>query len=106
MGWWTSHRRSAVPTSPAQRALPPDERVLTTTSRSPLRVRSKGEDPMLVRNFVYKVTARGLEQQLIDACEEATRSVARSLQHTEIYGLRTDLSGKRAAVLKGALSSR
>ena len=31
----------------------------------------KGEDPTLVRNFVYKVTARGLEQQLVDACEGA-----------------------------------
>lgn len=40
---------------------------------------------------MYKVTPRGLEQQLKDACEEATRSVARSLQHTEIYGLRTDM---------------
>ena len=30
---------------------------------------TKGEDPTLVRNFVYKVTARGLEQQLVDACE-------------------------------------
>jgi len=64
---------------------------------------TKGEDPALVRNFVYKVTARGLEQQLVDACEEATRSVARSLQHTEIYGLRTDLSGKRQGVMKGAV---
>ena len=26
----------------------------------------------------FQVTARGLEQQLIDACEEATRSVARA----------------------------
>lgn len=61
----------------------------------------RGEDPNLVRNFVYKVTARGLEQQLIDACEEATRSVARTLQHTEVYGLRTDLAGKKASVIKG-----
>ena len=44
-----------------------------------------------MRNFVYKVTPRGLEQQLMDACEESTRSIARSLQHTEIYGLRTDM---------------
>lgn len=62
----------------------------------------KDEDPNLVRNFVYKVTARGLEQQLVDACEEATRSVARTLMHTEVYGLRTDKSGKTAKVLKGA----
>ena len=36
-----------------------------------------------MRKFVYHVTARGLEQQLVDACEEATRSVARSLMHQE-----------------------
>ena len=64
--------------------------------------RSKGEDPSIVRNFVYRVTPRGLEQQLKDACEEATRAVARSLQHTEIYGLRTDMSGKRQQVMSGA----
>merc|ERR1719443_439855 len=63
---------------------------------------AKGEDPALVRNFVYKVTARGLEQQLIDACEEATRSVARTLQHTEVYGLRTDIGGKKLQVHSGA----
>lgn len=63
---------------------------------------TKGEDPALVKNFVYKVTARGLMQQLIDACEEATRSVARTLQHTEVYGLRTDAAGKKAQVLRGA----
>lgn len=43
---------------------------------------------LLTRTFVYRVTPRGLEQQLMDACEEATRSVARSLQHLEVYGLR------------------
>ena len=62
----------------------------------------KGEDPMMARHFVYRVTPRGLEQQLMDACEEATRSVARSLQHLEVYGLRTDRSGKGAKVIKGA----
>jgi len=62
---------------------------------------TKGEDPMLVRKFVYNVTPRGLEQQLRDACEEATRSVARSMLHTEVYGLRTDRSGKRMDVLQG-----
>ena len=61
-----------------------------------------GEDPSLVRNFVYKVTPRGLEQQLTDACEEATRSVARGLLHTEVYGLRMDVSGKAGKVIKGA----
>ena len=56
-----------------------------------------------MRNFVYKVTPRGLEQQLIDACEEATRSVARTLQHTEVYGLRTDISGKKAQLVERLL---
>lgn len=60
-----------------------------------------GEDPALIRNFVYKVTARGLQQQLTDACEGATRTVARTLMHTEVYGLRTDKSGKTSKVLKG-----
>jgi len=63
--------------------------------------RAKGEDPMMARHFVYRVTPRGLEQQLMDACEEATRSVARSLQHLEVYGLRTDRSGKGAKITKG-----
>mmetsp|Transcript_52651 Transcript_52651/g.87479 ORF Transcript_52651/g.87479 Transcript_52651/m.87479 type:complete len:496 (-) Transcript_52651:277-1764(-) len=62
---------------------------------------AKGEDPLLVRKFVYTVTPRGLEQQLRDACEEATRSVARSLQFNEVYGLRTDRSGKQTKILKG-----
>ena len=50
---------------------------------------------------MYRVTPRGLEQQLMDACEESTRSVARSLQHLEVYGLRTDRSGKGAKIIKG-----
>ena len=55
----------------------------------------------MVKNFVYKVTPRGLEQQLMDAVEEATRSIARSMLHTEVYGLRTDASGKASNVLTG-----
>ena len=62
----------------------------------------KGENPENARTFVYRVTPRGLEQQIMDACEEATRSVARSLQHLEVYGLRTDRSGKAAKITKGA----
>jgi hypothetical protein len=62
----------------------------------------RGEDPENAKLFVYRVGPRGLEQQLMDACEEATRSVARSLQHQEVYGLRTDRSGKGAKVVKGA----
>lgn len=48
-----------------------------------------GEDPGLVRKFVYQVKPRGLEQQLRDAQEEAVRALARSLKHTEIYGIRS-----------------
>jgi regulator of protease activity HflC (stomatin/prohibitin superfamily) len=48
----------------------------------------KGEKPELVRDFVYKVTPKGLETQLRDAGEEAVRSLARSILHTEVYGLR------------------
>lgn len=49
----------------------------------------RGEDPNLVRKFVYQVKPRGLEQQLRDAQEEAVRALARSLKHTEIYGIRS-----------------
>jgi len=48
-----------------------------------------GEDPELVRKFVHRVKPRGLEQQLRDAQEEAVRALARSLKHTEIYGIRS-----------------
>ena len=54
-----------------------------------------GEDPELVRNFVYAVKPKGLEQQLRDAQEEAIRGCARSLKHTEIYGIRS--GGKKTA---------
>ena len=52
-----------------------------------------GEDPELVRKFVYELKPRGLEQQLRDAQDEAVRGLARSLRHTEIYGIR---SGNRS----------
>jgi len=52
---------------------------------------SKGEDPELVRKFVHQVTPRGLEQQLRDAQEESVRSLARSLKHTEVFGVRSGL---------------
>jgi len=54
---------------------------------------AKGEDPELVRDFVYRVSPKGLETQLRDAGEEAVRSLARSILHTEVYGLR-NTSGK------------
>eukprot|EP00568_Trieres_chinensis_P004429 CAMPEP_0183304176 /NCGR_PEP_ID=MMETSP0160_2-20130417/9358_1 /TAXON_ID=2839 ORGANISM="Odontella Sinensis, Strain Grunow 1884" /NCGR_SAMPLE_ID=MMETSP0160_2 /ASSEMBLY_ACC=CAM_ASM_000250 /LENGTH=574 /DNA_ID=CAMNT_0025467185 /DNA_START=106 /DNA_END=1830 /DNA_ORIENTATION=+ len=49
----------------------------------------RGEDPLLVRKFVYEVKPRGLEQQLRDAQEEAVRALTRSMRHTEIYGIRS-----------------
>mmetsp|Transcript_27822 Transcript_27822/g.50285 ORF Transcript_27822/g.50285 Transcript_27822/m.50285 type:complete len:534 (-) Transcript_27822:92-1693(-) len=48
-----------------------------------------GEDPDLVRKFVHELKPRGLEQQLRDAQDEAVRALARSLTHTEIYGIRS-----------------
>mmetsp|Transcript_40925 Transcript_40925/g.85981 ORF Transcript_40925/g.85981 Transcript_40925/m.85981 type:complete len:531 (+) Transcript_40925:151-1743(+) len=50
---------------------------------------SLGEDPDLVRKFVHELKPRGLEQQLRDAQDEAVRALARSLKHTEIYGIRS-----------------
>ena len=50
---------------------------------------SRGEDPELVRTFVYKMQPSGLSQQLKDAQEEAVRALARSVNHTEVYGLRS-----------------
>ncbi|KAI9995214.1 hypothetical protein PInf_012264 [Phytophthora infestans] len=49
---------------------------------------SKGEDPNLVRRFVYELGPNGLEVQLRAAQDEAVRALARSVQHTEVYKLR------------------
>ncbi|KAF0695724.1 Aste57867_13488 [Aphanomyces stellatus] len=49
---------------------------------------SKGEDPHLVKRFVYELGPQGLETQLRDAQEEAVRALARSVEHTEVYSLR------------------
>jgi len=49
----------------------------------------KGEDPDLVRIFVYKLGPRGLAQQLRDAQDEAVRALARSVDHEQVYGLRS-----------------
>ena len=48
-----------------------------------------GEDSHLVRKFVYELKPQGLEQQLRDAQEEAIRALARSLDHTDVYGMRS-----------------
>ncbi|TYZ57746.1 hypothetical protein PybrP1_007754 [[Pythium] brassicae (nom. inval.)] len=49
---------------------------------------SKGEDPGLVRRFIYELGPNGLEVQLRAAQDEAVRGLARSVQHTEVYRLR------------------
>ncbi|KAF4321621.1 hypothetical protein BBO99_00000743 [Phytophthora kernoviae] len=49
---------------------------------------SMGEDPELVRRFVYELGPNGLEVQLRAAQDEAVRALARSVQHTEVYKLR------------------
>jgi regulator of protease activity HflC (stomatin/prohibitin superfamily) len=49
----------------------------------------EGEDPNLVRRFVHEVTPRGLQAQLLDALDEAVRTMARSVKHTEVFGLRS-----------------
>lgn len=60
-----------------------------------------GEDPNLVRIFVYELTPRGLEQQLRDAQDEEVRTLARSLKHTEIYGIR---SGENSKHIRDSIS--
>ncbi|CAM9371140.1 unnamed protein product [Ectocarpus fasciculatus] len=60
------------------------------------------EHPSLVRKFVHEVGARGLEQQLRGAQEEEVRALARTMKHTEVYGLRN--KGTRDAI-KGTLAS-
>jgi hypothetical protein len=47
------------------------------------------EDPDLVRKFVFEVTPAGLQNQLENAVDEAMRTLARSMRHTEVYGLRS-----------------
>mmetsp|Transcript_14164 Transcript_14164/g.20923 ORF Transcript_14164/g.20923 Transcript_14164/m.20923 type:complete len:524 (-) Transcript_14164:23-1594(-) len=47
------------------------------------------EDPENVPKFVYTVSAEGLQEQLIDAQAEAVRTLARSLNHTEVFGIRS-----------------
>eukprot|EP00903_Cladosiphon_okamuranus_P020081 g18445.t1 len=47
----------------------------------------KGEDPSLVRKFVYEVGVRGLEAQLVNAVAEAIRVMARGTQHDAVYAL-------------------
>ena len=48
-----------------------------------------GDDPYNVYKFVHEVTPFGLHAQLSDALAEAVRTLARSVYHTEVFGLRT-----------------
>lgn len=49
----------------------------------------KGEDPNLVRTFVYELGPSELARQLKDAQDERVRALARSVRHTEVYSLRS-----------------
>ena len=60
-----------------------------------------GEDPDLVKKFVYEVTPSGLQNQLENAIDEAIRTLARSMRHTEVYGLRSVTVASDADVTGG-----
>ncbi|KAL7541310.1 hypothetical protein ACHAXR_011472 [Thalassiosira sp. AJA248-18] len=47
-----------------------------------------GDSPQNVFKFVHEVTPVGLQAQLQDAQAEAVRTLARSVYHTEVFGLR------------------
>ncbi|KAJ8526161.1 hypothetical protein ON010_g15018 [Phytophthora cinnamomi] len=63
-----------------------------------------GEDPKLVRRFVYELGPNGLEIQLRAAQDEAVRALARSVEHTEVYQLRDGTMRERFKT--GALNFR
>ena len=54
------------------------------------------------RGRAPRIQRRGATKRRRNPAFEATRSVARTLLHTEVYGLRTDKSGKTIKVLRGA----
>uniref|UniRef100_A0AAV1V5S7 Band 7 domain-containing protein n=1 Tax=Peronospora matthiolae TaxID=2874970 RepID=A0AAV1V5S7_9STRA len=64
----------------------------------------KGEDPELVRRFVYELGPNGLEVQLRAAQDEAVLALARSVEHTEVYQLRDGTMRERFKT--GALNCR
>eukprot|EP00594_Rhizosolenia_setigera_P011379 CAMPEP_0178978706 /NCGR_PEP_ID=MMETSP0789-20121207/25365_1 /TAXON_ID=3005 /ORGANISM="Rhizosolenia setigera, Strain CCMP 1694" /LENGTH=644 /DNA_ID=CAMNT_0020668589 /DNA_START=62 /DNA_END=1996 /DNA_ORIENTATION=+ len=49
---------------------------------------SRNEDPEHVRNFVYSVGPRGLEEQFKTRIHQAIQSFTSMFKHTEIYGFR------------------
>ncbi|KAG7377960.1 hypothetical protein PHYPSEUDO_010750 [Phytophthora pseudosyringae] len=65
---------------------------------------AKGEDPGLVRRFVYELGPNGLEIQLRAAQDEAVRALTRSVEHTEVYQLRDGTMRERFKT--GALNAR
>lgn len=58
-----------------------------------------GEDSNLVRKFVYELTPGGLERQLRDAVGEIARDSVRSIDHTEIYGMRSSINEDLESVI-------
>mmetsp|Transcript_33096 Transcript_33096/g.49964 ORF Transcript_33096/g.49964 Transcript_33096/m.49964 type:complete len:524 (-) Transcript_33096:132-1703(-) len=64
------------------------------------------EDPENVPKFVYTVSAEGLQQQLIDAQAEAVRNLARSLKHTEVFGIRSVSQEELASVKRSIDKNR
>jgi len=64
------------------------------------------EDPENVFKFVHMVTARGLQQQLVDAQAEAIRTLARSLNHTEVFGIRSVSQDELVGVQRKLLGGR
>ncbi|CAM9132644.1 unnamed protein product [Ectocarpus sp. 12 AP-2014] len=66
------------------------------------KARDNTRGHILVRKFVHEVGARGLEQQLRGAQEEEVRALARTMKHTEVYGLRN--KGTRDTI-KGTLAT-
>lgn len=65
-----------------------------------------GDDPWNVYKFVHGVTARGLERQLNDAQSEAVRTLARSMTHTEVFGLRSVSQTELTAFKRSIVASR
>uniref|UniRef100_A0A7S4NII5 Band 7 domain-containing protein n=1 Tax=Odontella aurita TaxID=265563 RepID=A0A7S4NII5_9STRA len=63
--------------------------------------KGRREDPWNVYKFVHEVTARGLQQQLADAQAEAVRTLARSVLHTEVFGLRNVGNQEMAGLRSG-----
>lgn len=48
---------------------------------------TKGEDPRMVKDFVHRVQPSELKIRLQAAVSQAVKSMARSIKHTEAYGL-------------------